>query len=452
MRRTVIIVRTALAAIAFSAPWVATAVADPLSDWLASLSQCSPAKPLRLGVIGFEPGVLDTSAEQIRFAIQAELDRSNGVQTAAVRDVGLLQGLQEDVLRRVPPETASRQLREAFLGVDALVFFRVPERRDAAVRFRLHALFPDNLSCTKTSEPVERPLVASRGDLDSEIAGAVQRLLDGGNPPVSAISVCPFEMSGRGFSSCAPILTDRVLRHLDMARRTATAVVRNHQLTITRSDPGRCTAGPDGASAHGRIALEGRDKLVMHLEFRRGGDVLSTTGRTPIFPQELGCEARLLPFLDYIQAEARLSEPQLSVQATKSVFTSRRDVLGMDLKAGANLLLYCWIIGTDETAYVALPVRGAEASASIQGGSTRRYPDQFGGLTMLAPDKASEDLFGCFGFASPLPRQLHEEWVKHAPTASDGAKEMERDDILRLIEKMRAQPLVVEAYTRIVVR
>jgi hypothetical protein len=40
-------------------------------------------------------------------------------------------------------------LRDAFLQVDALVFFRVPERLGDTVRFRLHALLPDKSSTAR---------------------------------------------------------------------------------------------------------------------------------------------------------------------------------------------------------------------------------------------------------------------------------------------------------------
>ena len=97
-------IRALAVAISFvlATPW--TAAADPMSDWLASVAQCSAAKPLRLGVIGFEPGTLpETAAEAVRFAIQAELNRHPGVQTAAVRDVTRLRGLQEDCLLYTSP-------------------------------------------------------------------------------------------------------------------------------------------------------------------------------------------------------------------------------------------------------------------------------------------------------------------------------------------------------------
>ena len=448
-------IRALAVAISFvlATPW--TAAADPMSDWLASVAQCSAATPLRLGVIGFEPGTLpETAAEAVRFAIQAELNRHPGVQTAAVRDVTRLRGLQEDVLRRVSEAEINRQLREAFLQVDALVFFRVPERSADTVRFRLQALLPEKLDCAPASGPIERPLLAAPAlqDIDTKIADAVERMLVGNDPPVQEVTVCPFEHAGEEFSACSAALTDRVLRQLDKARTSPTAVVRSRVLSITRSEPGRCSAPPEGVSARGSIGVDGK-RFWTSLEFRRGGAILSTTGRVTIFPQDLGCDGRLLPFLDYVRADARLAEPKLSLRTTKPVYTSRRDFLGIDIKAGADLRLYCWVLAKDQTGYLVLPQPGQEQRAKISSGRTMRYPGNDFGTDPILLGQPFENLFGCFGSAAPLPPALDKAWTEHAGVNEKGeAIELKRDDILRLLEMMRAEPGIVEAYAPIVVR
>jgi tetratricopeptide (TPR) repeat protein len=120
-------------------------------------------------------------------------------------------------------------------------------------------------------------------------------MLAGNDPPVREVTVCPFEQAGQESNACEPALTDRVLRQLDKARTSETAIIRGRALTITRSEPGHCSAPPESASAHGSIGVDqGGNRFWMNLEFRRGGAILSTTGRLAIFPQDLGCDGKLL--------------------------------------------------------------------------------------------------------------------------------------------------------------
>jgi hypothetical protein len=433
----------------------APASAEPITDWLGRVAQCSSAKPLRLGVIGFEPGTLPVAAaERVRLSIQTELARRPGIETSAVRDAELLRGIQEDVLNHVRPADIERQLHDAFLQVSALVFFKSPERpgNGERVRFRLLAVVPDQLGCAPPSDEIERPLPDSPAlqDLDTTLANKVQVLMD--SPAVTEVTVCPFENVGDEFSSCAPVLTDLVLQHLDKARRSPSASLTNRTLSIKRAEPGRCPT--DNVAAHGVIGSEGDGKrLWMNLDFSRGGEVLATTGRTPVFPQDLGCEARLRPFFDYIRAPpARIAETKLSVRTTKQRY-ARGDFLGIDIKAGADLSLYCWILAKDRTAYLALPIPGHEDRAKIPKGRTLRYPGGDFDTDPIPLRNPSEDLFGCFGSEKPLPSDLHSSWMGlTSPGPGGNVTEVKRDDILRLLEMMRAQPGIVEAYAPVTVR
>jgi hypothetical protein len=186
----------------------APASAEPIADWLGLVAQCSSAKPLRLGVIGFEPGTLQlATAESVRLSVQADLSKL-GVETAAVRDAESLRAVQEDVLNRVRPADIVRQLHEAFLQVDALVFFKAPMRTSNGdrIRFRLLAVLPDKLGCAPPSDEIERPLVATRAvlDLDTKLANTVQQLMDLRNPAVTEVTVCPFENVGGSSAPAHP--------------------------------------------------------------------------------------------------------------------------------------------------------------------------------------------------------------------------------------------------------
>ena len=79
------------------------------------------------------------------------------------------------------------------------------------------------------------------------------------------------------------------------------------------------------------------------------------------------------------------------------------------------------------------------------------YPYDFG-LTDIVLDTAFENLFACFGTEVELPAALRQRWLKAAPSANDDAAILQSDEVLDLIEKLRAVPGVVEATVPIVVR
>jgi hypothetical protein len=435
----------------------APASAEPIADWLRLVTQCSSGKvPLRLGVVGFEPGALPPSAaESVRLSIQTDLSRSPGVETAAVRDAELLRDLQEDVLGRVPSTVIGKQLHDAFLQVDALVFFKGPVRTGSGdrVRFRLLAVLPDKLGCAPPSDEIERPLPMTPAlqALDTTLAETVEHMMDVRDPAVTDVTVCPFENVGEKFSSCAPVLTDLVLQHLDKARRSRSAAFTNRILSIKRAEPGRCMAAD--TSAYGSIGAEGDGKrLWMKLEFIRGGAILTTTGRTQVYPLELGCDAQLRTFFEHVRADAHVAETKLSMRTTKREF-ARQENLAIDITAGADLSLYCWILAKDRTAYLALPILGHEDRARITSGRTLRYPGRDFDTNPIRLENPSEDLFGCFGSERSLPPEVQRSWMDlGGPTSTGAPIEVKRDDILRLLEMMRAQPGIVEAYAPVVVR
>jgi hypothetical protein len=390
----------------------------------------------------------------VRISIQADLSRL-GAETAAVRDAELLRDLQEDILSRVPETTVARQLHEAFLQVNALVFFKAPMRSENGdrVRFHLLAVLPDKLGCAPPSGEIERPLPESPAlhDLDTRLAEAVGQMMDVRNPAVADVTVCPFQNAGEEFSSCARVLTDLAVQHLVEAMRSRSNAMTNRIVSIKRAEPGRCTA--TDTTAQGSLTAEGDSKgWWMNLEFSRGGVILATTGPTRVFPQELGCDARLQSFFEYIRDRAHIAETKLSLGTTKRAF-ARHDYLGINIKAGADLSLYCWILGKDRTGYLALPIPGHEDRARIANGRTLRYPGTDFDTGPIRLENRSEDLFGCFGSEQPLPRELHDSWMSLAGPARAGTpNEVNRDDILRLLEMMRAQPGIVEAYASVVVR
>jgi hypothetical protein len=432
----------------------APASAEPIADWLDRVTQCSSAKPLRLGVIGFESvdSLPPAGAERVRLAIEAKLGEHSEVVTTAVRDAELLRDIQEEVLARVPPATIEQQLREAFLKADALVFFKGAARTGDGdrVSFHLRAVLPGKLDCAPVSGVIEQQLPTSPAlqSLDSTLAKAVEQMMAVPNPAVTDVTVCPVENAGEELSPCASVLTGLVVRHLlDNARRSRSAALTNRTLLVKRALPGRCT--PAGTAAYGSIRADGDKRLWMTLEFRRGNAVLAAADPTQVFPQELGCDARLQPFFEYVRNEAHVAAAKLSLRTAKPVF-ARGDLLGIDIKAGANLWLYCWVLAKDSTAYLALPARGNENLARITAARSLRFPGDDFRTHQLQLQNASEDLFGCFGSEQPLPRELHDSWM--SLTGDRAPIVVMREEILGLLETMRLQPGIVEAYTPVIVR
>lgn len=437
----------------------APAAAGPIEDWLSHVAQCNGgAKPLRLSVIGFDsPGALPSNAaEAVRFAIQTELGQQPGVQTALGRDEALLRQLQEEVLNRAPQAAIAEQLRKAYLQVSAVVFFKGAKRHENGdrVSFRLLAVLPDKPDCAALSDEIERPMPAGPElkSIDAELAGAVVRMMDLPSPAVTEVTVCPFEDAGQTFSSCAPVLTDLVVKHLEKALSSVSNALTSRKLSIRRGEQSSCAAA--GAYAHGRVGADGDDgkRLWMNLDFRRGDTVLATTGRIPVFPQELGCSAQMRTFFEHVRAGARIAEAKLRLQTEKPVF-ARGDILDVGITAGANLWLYCWIMGNDRTASMALPAKGQEDRAWIGSGKTLHYPGAAFGTKAVILENPADELFGCFGSEQPLRRDLHDNWMKLTGLAPDRtAIEVKLDEVLRLLATMRAQPGIVEAYTRLFVQ
>lgn len=110
------------------------------------------------------------------------------------------------------------------------------------------------------------------------------------------------------------------------------------------------------------------------------------------------------------------------------------------------------MVAPDETAFVALPVRGNAASLKpLAAGDVRRYPRGYGLDEIVAGDPF-ENLFSCFGVAGGLPPELAERWLSAAPGADGEARLLQPPEVLDLVERIRAVPGVTEATARIVVR
>jgi hypothetical protein len=431
----------------------AAARADPatatLAPFLDTVAACAGRPDLTLAVVGVEPGQTALSreqAEEVRLAVESRLQATGRVRLAAAADVVRIKALREGTSGLSGVE-AEAQIRAAFAG-DASVFLVEPRRAGDTAALRLQAI-TRNAVCKATSEPLIVPIRvgAAVADIDAVMEGAVKTFAAAA-PHAKAIEVCPFVAEG-GHSTCAGALTDRLVIALDAEARSANRILKGGRLDVRRRPPGTACAGP--VTARGRFLTDPNRQSWMELEFQRDDAVLAPTGRRRIGIEGLGCDPTPRPFLDHLAATARTDAGRLTVAATATPFSAGQR-LEMRIEARARQSLYCWVLAPDETAFIALPVRGNTASAApLKPGEAKRYPRGYG-LDEIVAGEPFENLFACFGVDGGLPPELAKRWLAAAPGVDGEAKLLQPSDVLDLLEKIRATPGITEATARIVVR
>ena len=444
MRRLILAALLLLPAAARADPTTAT-----LAPFLDAVAACAGRPDLTLAVIGVEPGQTALSreqAEEVRLAVESRLQATGRVRLAASADVVRIKALREGTTGLSGAE-AEAQIRAAFSG-DASVFLVEPRRAGETAALRLQAI-TRTAACKATSEPLTVPIRvgAAVADLDAVMEGAVKAFAAAA-PDAKAVEVCPFVAEG-GHSTCAGALTDRLLIALDAEARSANRILKGARLDVRRSPPGTACTGP--VTARGRFLTDQYRQSWMELEFQRDGAVLAPTGRRRIGVEGLGCDPTPRPFLDHLAATARTDAGRLTVAATATPFSAGQR-LEMRIEARAQQTLYCWVVAPDETAFVALPVRGNPASAApLKAGEAKRYPRSYG-LDEIVAGEPFENLFACFGIEGGLPPELAERWLAAAPGAEADARLLQPPDVLDFLGKIRATPGVTEATARIIVR
>ncbi|WID98825.1 hypothetical protein QO058_11590 [Bosea vestrisii] len=426
-----------------------SARADALSTWLDSVAACAGKRDLSLAVVGFDAGqqVLSRNqADEVRLAIESQLQNEGRIRLAASGDVVRIKTLR-DSLNLQKLGDAEAQIRRAFDG-DASVFFTEPARQDDKASFRLQAIARAG-DCKATSEPVEIAIRTRPGvvDIDQVMNRAVANLVRAA-PELKRVDICPFAAAS-GYSGCSAALGERLLLALDAESRSDDRVLRSRPLEIRKAAPGQCPAPGSEVTTRGRFGGDRDGQSWMELEFDRAGAVLAPTGRSRIPVEGLGCDPAVRPFLDHVAATAGSDRARLALLPAASPFAKgRRLDIRIEGKAGARLS--CWVLASDGTASVVLPVRGEEGRSVLRTGG-QSYPYDFG-LNDIVLDSAFENLFACFGTEAELPAALRERWLKAAPSANEDAATLPPDEVLDLMEKLRAVPGVVEATVPIVVR
>ncbi|CAD5277157.1 conserved exported hypothetical protein [Bosea sp. 62] len=423
--------------------------ADALSTWLDNVAVCSGKRDLSLAVVGFDGGqqVLSrTQADEVRLAIESRLQSEGRVRLAASADVVRIKTLRDSLNLQKQGE-AEAQIRRAFDG-DASVFFTEPARQEDKASFRLQAIAKTG-DCKATSEPVEIAIRIKPGvvDVDQVMSRVVENLARAA-PDLRRVDICPFAAVS-GYSGCSAALGERLLLALDAESRSDDRVLRSRPLEIRKAAPGQCGAVGAEVTTRGRFDRDRDGQSWMELEFRRGGAVLAPSGRNRIPVEGLGCDPAVRPFLEHVAATAGSDRSRLALLPAASPFAKGRR-LDVRIEGKAGTRLSCWVLAPDGTASVVLPVRGEEGRSVLRAGG-QSYPYDFG-LNDIVLDAAFENLFACFGTDAELPAALRERWLKAAPSAAEDAATLQPDEVLDLIEKLRAVPGVVEATARIVVR
>ncbi|CAN7176735.1 hypothetical protein [Bosea sp. LjRoot237] len=426
-----------------------SARADALSAWLDSVAACAGKRDLSLAVVGFDAGqqVLSrTQADEARLAVESRLQSEGRIRLAASGDVVRIKALR-DSLNLQKPGDAEAQIRRAFDG-DASVFFTEPARQDDKASFRLQAIAKAG-DCKATSEPVEIAIRTRPGvvDIDQVMRRAVENLARAA-PELKRVDICPFAAAS-GYSACSAALGERLLLALDAESRSDDRVLRSRPLEIRKAAPGQCAAAGAEVTTRGRFGGDRDGQSWMELEFRRGDAVLAPTGRNRIPVEGLGCDPAVRPFLEHVAATAGSDRARLALLPAASPFAKGRR-LDVRIEGRPGIRLACWVLAPDGTASVVLPVRGEEGRSVLRAGG-QSYPYDFG-LNDIVLDAAFENLFACFGADAELPAVLRERWLKAAPSATEDATTLQPDEVLDLIEKLRAVPGVVEATAPIVVR
>jgi hypothetical protein len=433
-----------------------SALADPATDalmpFLDSISTCTKSQSLKLAVVGVDSDQKALSreeAEEIRLTIETRLQATGRVRLAPSADVVQIKKLREETTGTAASEIDA-QIRLAFDG-DASVFIVAPGRTKDGINFRLQAV-TRNTDCKITSEVFNLAVKVGPqlNNIDAVMDGAVKSLFQAA-PNATEIEVCPFVAEG-GHSNCAGALTDRLLIALDKEARSATRVLRGSVFEVRRTAPGTsCGVRPEVLSARGIFSRDRDNRTWMNIEFQRDGAVLAPTGRRQIGVDGLGCDPAPRNFLDYIAETARIDSNRLSIMALSASFSKGQRVeVRIDSRVRQNI--YCWILAPDQTAFVALPVRGNSASAAVlKPGDVRRYPRDYG-LEEMVASEPFENLFSCFGVEGGLPPELQKRWLLAAPASDSDPALLEPKDVLDLLEQIRATPGVVEARTAIVVR
>jgi hypothetical protein len=427
--------------LALAGPAVADeAVAALMADFGTScLGGGSPERVVVAGLPRDQTALGAAEADRLRLDVEAML-KAVGAGLAAAQDVNRLRGLLEGVTS-VSGAEAEALIQTANVG-DAVVFIVEPARSEGRVSFRLQAITPD-AACKVTSTVIEAAITDSgSGAIDRVLEVALDGFFET-SPDAESLGICPV-VSDAGYSACAPALGESIAATALAEATSATRLLNGRTLKVTRLSPAACASTTDQPAAYTRLSTNAAGDTWIDLQVRLGDRTLSAMPRTRVDLSSLGCDPTPRPILDYIALTLNREAKTLDISAAP--FTTGQ-LLDVRVDLGQSAPLYCWIIAPDETAFVLLPL--GEMADWAPG--TYSYPADFG-LQSVVLNQPFENLFHCFAPTSPLPEAIVENW--RAAATGDGGNPVLLDGLALsgLLDEMRAQPGVIEAATRIIVR
>jgi hypothetical protein len=453
--RTIGAVALALASAGALVP--AKASDDAIADWLNQLDACIPKKPMSLAVVGFfqdEALVSIEQAKSVRLKVERKLTIAGRVRVETGADIADLIVAQEATQNATRGEV-EEQIRKAY-GADALVFFEGSSRPIAtSITFHLVAILNSSQGeCKKVqSDPIELPVSTQPTikDIEKTMQNAVQQMAKNAKD-AKYVLICRFTAAESGNSDCTNALDEKLRRVLDDYRNSLNTRLKEHDLDIREEPTGVCEEPTGVVTAKGSFRRDPDGRSWMSIEFRRDGHYLGGSGQTYISTTELSCNPSITQFFERVETDARSRVgDQLDVAVTKSLF-KRTDNLDIRIETKQPLTLYCWVLDSDRTAQVFLPVRGREAESTLVPGE-HHYPDSFD-LRPVPLHEPRINLIDCFGLHGRLPSGLHDRWMAAAPSEENkyDPKPLFAPDVSDLLERIRAIPGLVEATTRLVVR
>jgi hypothetical protein len=422
---------------------------DAARDLVDQLADCTDTSgPLRLVVAGLpnaQAVLTPDGAARLELDVETMLSDTGAVEIGAGRDAERLRGMVDGL----DPLQVEAVLATATTG-DAVVFIVDPVRRDDMLAFRLQAITPD-AACKVTSDPLQIAIAAAgTASVDRVIDAALDDLLRIA-PEVDRLSICPV-VSEAGYSGCSAALTDSLAAAAAARALDPNRILTERGLSVERLGVAACAtaAGDSGGDtdhdtlqSRARLSQDAAGDVWLDLAFLRDAQVVSASPRRQVDLTGLGCDAAVRPLLDFVSLTANRDADLLDLTAPAFEQGQRLEVR-VDLADPGPL--YCWVIAPDETAFVVLPVG---QTTEVQPGSYS-YPADFG-LGDIVLSGAFENLFHCFAPSDPLPAAIDHSWQAAGPQA-DGQVLLDSAAIGSMLNDMRAQPGMVEATTRILVR
>lgn len=406
-----------------------------------------------LGIDGRSTSVNDDERGEILSAIEALIASQPGIVLRPVTRLGRIAtrmrraGASDDEIVR-----AMRRVQD----VDVAIYFSARRKGATRVELTLSGITRDgNCLIPASAGSLEARLGAGprkhvlKKLIEAELVPAILR-----DARINTIIVDAFragrQSSTRTYSLCSEPLAERSATALSrFLRRDATAIAKGRGFAVRR---GRASS----AAGEGTRVLRGsfgRDAggLWVSAELLDPRDKSVVAGFSRQYVVDVDCPVETLGLIDFIVRGARENSRFLVVDSAEARFRVDHFIRFHVRVPQRETMLYCWAISDDGTAYVVLPNPGADARRVHETGM-KVYPAGFGQPEIRATEKGA-GIFGCFAAHEPLSDGLHDAWMAaHFANREDARMQLAEDEILTLLNKMRAHGGMFESYAHYEIR